>query len=123
MATSGNYVLAHHDWHNIRAEAIGERVVIRRIRGGSSEAAHLEIGPGGAVGTSGLPTECFLTVLTGRLLAAVLGNEVDLDVGHFVLIPPHVPLTLHNPTRSPAVLVAHCNSVIPQDTAALLDAF
>ncbi len=95
----------HHSWSAVRPVQLGDRVACRRVRGGASESFFLELGVGGGVSSPGIPAECTLTVIEGRLTCRVFGNEVELARGNYAVIPPNVPLSLRVAGRSPAACV------------------
>ncbi len=107
------YSVKHGAWLGLRAEELGDRVRIRHLRGGSSEACWLTLEPGGKVTSPGVAAECIVTVIEGRVTCQVVGNEFRLDVGHHALFPPQLPFTLQA-GRSPATLLLHCSTVLSE---------
>lgn len=114
------FSVAHGAWASVRAHQLNDRVDVRHLRGGCSEACWLTMKPGGKVSTSGVPAECVATVIEGRVSCLVLGNELLLPAGHHALLPPHIPFTLQAAGRTPAIVLLHCSAVLPD--AARLEA-
>jgi hypothetical protein len=102
------YALVHNSWTALRGERIGERLVLRRLRAGTGECWWLELAPGARAYSPGLAAEAVVSVVAGRLLCGVLGNEIELPAGHFLVIPPNLPLELRLCGRSPGAAMVHC---------------
>lgn len=106
------FSVAHGSWTALRPRDLGDRVQVRHLRGGSSEACWLTMKPSGKVSSPGVGAECIVTVIEGRVTCFVLGNELLLLPAHHALLPPHIPFTLQAAGRAPATLLLHCSTLL-----------
>ncbi len=96
---------SYGEWLSLPAQPLGERAVIRQLPGGDSLTWRLELGVGAQLTSRGLPSECVLSVWSGRLTCTVLGNRIELATGHFALIPPNVPIAMRAVGQEETVVV------------------
>jgi hypothetical protein len=107
------FSIRHQAWSRLALVVSDDGVNFRRLRGGASEAWHLDLDPGARLSSRGIAAEGVLTVQIGRLLCTIFGNEVELPTGHFALIPPNTPFSIRVGGRSQAQAVAFFNRVLP----------
>jgi len=108
------FLIRHQAWTRLASEMSAEGIELRRLRGGASESWHLDLEPGSRFTSRGIPAEGVVTVLDGRLLCTIFGNEVELPAGHFALIPPNTPFAVRVGGRSRAQAVAFFNKRLPE---------
>jgi mannose-6-phosphate isomerase-like protein (cupin superfamily) len=113
-AAQSPFKVTHGAWGGLRPTELGERIQLRHLRGGASQACWLTMGAGSKVSTPGVAAECIVTVIEGRLTCLVLGNEFQLLPTHHALIPPHVPFLLRAAGRTSATVLLHCSSTLPE---------
>ena len=100
------FAIVHQAWERLPVESIGSSIHCWKLRGGGGETWRVRIEPGGVLAsTRGLPAECFVTVLEGKLRLQLFGNEVELPAGHVADVPPNVPFSLRLGARSAATLL------------------
>ena len=107
------FSIRHQGWTRLASVESSEGIELRRLRGGASESWHLDLEPGSRLASRGIVAEGLVTVLEGRLLCSIFGNEVELPSGHFALIPPNTPFSVRVGGRSKAVAVAFFNKLLP----------
>lgn len=95
----------HGGWTSLPAQPLGDKATIRHLPGGDSLTWRLDLTAGARIASPGLPCECILSVLAGRLRFGLLGNQADLPAGHFALVPPNVPFTLRVSGHAEAAVV------------------
>ncbi len=108
------FSVTHGAWAALPATEPGERVQLRHLRGGASQACWLTMGPGSKVSTPGVAAECLVTLIEGRVTCVVLGNEFQLLPHHHALLPPHLPFRLRAAGRTAATLLLHCSSALAE---------
>jgi hypothetical protein len=108
------FAFVHQAWNRVPSIHLGDSVTLRRLRGGAAETWHIDLLSGGGVTSRGIAAEGLATVLTGRLRCFVFGNEVDLPIGHFVLLPPNTPFVLRTGGRATAEVLIHLARLLPQ---------
>ena len=104
------FAVSHQAWSSVRAVLFTDRVAVRRLQGCAVESWWIELGVGAGLASRGVPAECTVTVLEGRLSCHVFGNEVELPTGHVALLPPNLSFTIRVAGRSPATCLVSCNA-------------
>ncbi len=105
MSTSARFAFLHNAWSSLASEPVGDKVTLRRLRGGTMEIWRIDAEPGARLRVGAPASELALHVVEGRFACHVLGNQVELPVGHFAVVPPHVPIEIRLAGRSPGSLL------------------
>lgn len=106
------FSIRHQGWSRLAPELLGDGVELRRLRGGASETWQLDLEPGAKLASRGIAAEGVLSVVNGRLVCAIFGNEVELRTGHYALIPPNTPFGIRVGGRSGAQAMAFFNRLL-----------
>lgn len=108
---------SHGAWTSLPAQPLGDKGMLRHLPGGESLSWRLDLAAGARLASPGLGSECLLSVWAGRVVCGLLGNQVDLPIGHFALVPPNVPFTLRAAGQDESVVVGslchHVQESIP----------
>jgi quercetin dioxygenase-like cupin family protein len=80
-----------YNWNDIAIEQMNAHVTRQVIHGGAITIARIGITKGGAVPTHAHVNEQVLNVISGRLQVVVDGQEIVLEGGQTLVIPPNVP--------------------------------
>lgn len=107
------FSIRHQAWTSLAPVESADGIELRRLRGGASESWHLGLESGARMASRGIPAEGLVTVVEGRLICSIFGNEVELPSGHFALIPPNTAFSIRVGGRSRAEVVAFFSKLLP----------